>query len=223
MLKFTFLQQSGQNGAKHYCITEKIKFHYLILYYTITKKLAEKNSGGYMLDQDDDLENEDEAEAKPQINRKKMLIFILPVLIVIGLSVGFYYVFNRDYRGPEAAYNVVKKGSAADGNESITVFYDLPGLSVKLRSNSPDKEMLRLQLNIELSDIQDIPTIEALTPKINDIILSHIIELTPEEVQGSAGLYWLKEELLYRLNLITDPIKISGLNIKSLEIGNAEK
>lgn len=176
-----------------------------------------------MLDQDDDLENETEAEAKPPINRKKMLIFILPVLIVIGLSVGFYYVFNRDYRGPEAAYSVVKKGSASDGNESITVFYDIPEISVPLRTGSSDRETLRLRLNLEISDINDIPTIEALTPKLNDIVLSHIIELTPEELQGSAGLYWLKEELLYRLNLVTAPVKINNLNIKSLEFGNSGK
>ena len=66
--------------------------------------------------------------------------------------------------------------------------------------------------------MEDIKTIEILTPKINDVVLSHIIELSPEEVQGSTGLYWLKEELLYRLNLVTAPIKINNLNIRSLEI-----
>lgn len=171
-----------------------------------------------MLDQDDDLDNDEELEGKTKINRKKMLIFILPVLIAIGLSVGFYYVFNRDYRSPEAAYSIVKNSAGADGSESITVFYDMPEIMAPLRSDTPDKERLRLRLNLELSNVEDIKTIEILTPKINDVVLSHIIELSPEEVQGSTGLYWLKEELLYRLNLVTAPIKINNLNIRSLEI-----
>ena len=171
-----------------------------------------------MLDQDDDFDKEENLEAPTSLSRKKMLIFILPVLIVIGLSVGFYYVFNRDYRSPESAYSVVKNTSSADGVESITVFYDMPEVTAALRTDGPDKEHLRLRLNLELSNVEDIKTIETLTPKINDVVLSHIIELSPEEVEGSAGLYWLKEELLYRLNLVASPVKINNVNIKALEI-----
>ena len=169
-----------------------------------------------MLDQEEDLDNEEEqAEPKP-LSRKKMLIFLLPVLIVIGLSVGLYYAFNRDYRSTPATYSVVK--SENNGEDAITVFYDLPEITANLHSESPDKQLLRLRLNLELSDIEAIKTIEILLPKINDVILTHIIELTPEEVKGSTGLYWLKEELLYRINLVTAPIKINALNIKLLEI-----
>ncbi len=171
-----------------------------------------------MLDQDDDFDKEEDLDTTARMSRKKMLVFILPVLIVIGLSVGFYYVFNRDYRSPESAYSVVKNTSSADGTESITVFYDMPEVTAALRSDTPDKEHLRLRLNLELSGVEDIKTIETLTPKINDIVLTHIIELTPEEVEGATGLYWLKEELLYRLNLAVSPVKIKNVNIKALEI-----
>lgn len=171
-----------------------------------------------MIDQDDELEHDDELDAQNKASRKKMLIFVLPVVIVIGLSVGFYYVFNRDYNSSEASYSIVKKGSSSDGNESITVFYDLPDINANLHSVGPDKENLRIGINLELSNVEDIKNIETLTPKINDVILSHIIELHPDEVSGSNGLYWLKEELLYRINLVVAPIKINNLNIRSLDI-----
>ena len=148
-----------------------------------------------------------------------MLIFLLPVLIVVGLSVGLYYAFNRDYHTTPATYSVVQKSGEGEG--SITVFYDLPELTANLHTEGPDKQTLHIRLNLELSNVEDIKTIELLLPKINDVVLTHIIELTPEEVQGSTGLYWLKEELLYRLNLATAPIKINNLNIKSLEIQTA--
>lgn len=168
--------------------------------------------------EEDEIEQE-EVPAKKTIDRKKMLIFILPVLIVIGLSVGIYYALNSDYNGNSATqYNIIKHSSNADGVEKITVFYDLPEISVNLKSSGPDRPRLHLRINIELSSIEDIKTVEILTPKLNDAILSHIVELVPQELDGANGLYWLKEELLYRLNLIVAPIKISNLNIKSMEI-----
>lgn len=169
--------------------------------------------------EEDEIEQEEDVPAKKTIDRKKMLIFILPVLIVIGLSVGFYYALNSDYGGNGAAqYNVVKHTPSADGAEKISVFYDLPEVSVNLKSSGPDRQRLHLRINIELSSIEDIKIVEILTPKLNDAILSHIVELIPQELEGANGLHWLKEELLYRLNLVVAPIKISNLNIKSMEI-----
>lgn len=169
-----------------------------------------------MLDQEEDLDQEEGAAPSTALSRKKMLIFLLPVLIVIGLSVGFYYAFNSGYSSTPATYSIVPKGGSGE-DEGITVLYDLPEFSATLHSGDIDKQLLQLKLNLELSSVEDIKTIELLIPKINDVVLTHIIELSPKEVEGSTGLYWLKEELLYRLNLAVAPIKIQKLNIKSLE------
>ena len=76
-----------------------------------------------MLDQEDDLEGDEELAQTRPLNRKKMLILLLPVVIVIGLSVGFYYAFNQDYRSTPNTYSIVKRGSGEDGKENITVFF----------------------------------------------------------------------------------------------------
>ena len=59
-----------------------------------------------------------------------------------------------------------------------------------------------------------------MSSKINDIIIAHLVELSPAEITDSEGFYWLKEELLYRVNLVTDPIKINSINFKNFEIQN---
>lgn len=174
-----------------------------------------------MLDQEEEIDNDEELSQTRPLNRKKLLILLLPVVIVIGLSVGFYYAFNQDYRSTPNTYSIVKRSGAQEGEEGITVFYDLPEFSANLHGEGPNKQFLHIKLNIELSSIEDVKTIEALTPKINDVVLTHIIELTPGEIEGSAGLYWLKEELLYRLNLATAPIKINNLNIQSVKVETA--
>lgn len=174
-----------------------------------------------MIDQDDDLEADEGASSPKPINRKKMLILILPVVIVIGLSVGMYFAISKDYSNTPSAYSVIQKPKSDDGTENITVFYDLPEITTSLRNSGPDKQSVSLALNVELSRIEDVPSLEIMSPRIKDAILAHIIELTPEELEGANGLYWLKEELLYRLNLVVAPIKISNLNIKQVEIKNA--
>ena len=173
-----------------------------------------------MIDQEEDLDREETSDEQTKKNRKKMLIILIPVLIVIGLSVGFYYVFNRNYTPAPANYSVLTNVVEQDGakSETTTVFYDLPEITSVLKSNDSIKKSIKIKLNLELSGIEDTKTVEILSPKIKDAILAHTIELTPEEISGSSGLYWLKEELLYRINLIVAPLKVKNLNFTTFEI-----
>lgn len=167
-------------------------------------------------DLDDSVPND---ESKP-LSRKKLLIFILPVVIVIGLSAGLFYVFNNNYDGNAGSYSVIRKASSdSKSPDDVTVFYDLPEITTLLKAEAGSaKERLLIRLNLELNSIEDTKTIEILTPKIIDAVIAHTIELTPREISDSSGLYWLKEELLYRINLITNPIKVSSLNFRAFEV-----
>ena len=172
--------------------------------------------------EDDDIETPEGVEIKLKDNRKKILIFILPALIVIGISVGLYHAITKDYKKSENSYSIVTQPNASDDGEKVTILYDLPEISAAMQSIGPDTERLNLSLNIELSNVEDIPTIEQLSPRIKDAVLSHVVALEPQEVENSNGLYWLKEELLYRINLIVSPIKIDNLNIKALDFQKSE-
>lgn len=172
-------------------------------------------------DEDFDIEAQGD-EAKP-LNRKKLLIFVLPVVIVIGLSAGLFYVFNSSYNNSGSSYSIIKNTSSdSKSADDVTVFYDLPEITTVLKSDAGSaKERLRIRLNLELGSVEDTKTVEILTPKITDAVIAHTIELTPREISGSGGLYWLKEELLYRINLITNPIKVSNINFRTFEVENA--
>ena len=66
--------------------------------------------------------------------------------------------------------------------------------------------------------MEDIQIVEGLMPKIVDAVIAHTNELTPDEISGSNGLYWLREELLYRSNLIVSPVVVANLNFKAFGI-----
>ena len=163
-------------------------------------------------DESFDKAEDEELQIKP-FNKKKVLIYVVPVIVVIGLAVSFITVFTRkDHLGGEGDFSIVTTAG------KITVFYTLPELSVRLRSSAETSSNVKVKISIELSSVDDIKTIEAMLPRINDTLLAHIVELTPDEISGSDGLYNLKEELLYRINLLTAPVKVSNLNFKTFDI-----
>lgn len=175
------------------------------------------------MQEDEDFDIEAQSDETKPLNRKKLLIFVLPVVIVIGLSAGMFYVFNSSYSNNSGSYSVIKNASSdSKSADDVTVFYDLPEITTVLKGEgSNGQERLRIRLNLELGSIEDTKTVEILTPKIIDAVIAHTIELTPREISGSGGLYWLKEELLYRINLITNPIKVGNINFRTFEVEDA--
>lgn len=150
-------------------------------------------------------------------DKKKILLFLVPSLIVIGIIVGLYFILSpKKNEQANLNYSVVEKKE--NDITSVTIFYDLPEVAVRLQGPDSQNDMVKVKINIELSKMEDIKTIESLMPRITDAVIAHTMELAKEEISGSEGLYWLKEELLYRMNLITSPVQISNLNFKNIEI-----
>ncbi len=150
--------------------------------------------------------------------RKKILLYLIPAIVLIGIGVGAVAVFFTNVGDKEPqVYDVVKQKDS-DGVESTTVFYSIPEITANLRTGNGVFETIRIKLNLELSSVADIDVINSMLPRINDIILSHLVELTPEEVSGAEGFYALKTELLYRINLVSAPAVVSNLNIKDLKV-----
>ena len=176
-----------------------------------------------MANLDDKIENgfdgdDDITAPGSKLSRKKLLLIVVPVVAAIGIF-GFYYTSQKSQKDQAPANYSIVRHAAENGKEtdSYTIFYDLPEVDVRL-SNVPGKdEVVKIKLSIELSKMEDITIIEALSAKLTDAVIAHTIELMPEEIDGSEGIYWLREELLYRMNLIAAPVKISNLNFKNFE------
>lgn len=175
-----------------------------------------------MANLDDEFDKDDEAIPAGGLNKKKILFILVPVLIVIGLVVSFYYIFNKNlHSGAPLSYSIISAGTEEDAN-AIIVFYDLPEITAQLKDNTGAASHVKMKISVELSRVEDVAAVEAMVSRLTDIIIAHTIELTPDEVSGSNGLYWLKEELLYRMNLVAAPIKITNINFKNFEIQNTK-
>ncbi len=177
-----------------------------------------------MANLDDNIENgfdgdDDITAPGSKLSRKKLLLIVVPVVAAIGIF-GFYYTSQKSQKDQAPTNYSIVRHAAENGKEtdSYTIFYDLPEVDVRLRNVPGKDQVVKIKLSIELSKMEDITIIEALSAKLTDAVIAHTIELMPEEIDGSEGIYWLREELLYRMNLIAAPVKISNLNFKNFEI-----
>lgn len=163
-----------------------------------------------------DDEYEDITIPPANANKKKVLLIIIPILIIIGLIVSFYAVSLPKQNEKVQNYYIVET-AASDGTSNNLIFYDLPEITTNLKNKSPETK-IKLKLTLETSDSDKINTIEAYIPRIQNLIIEHLVETSAEELQSSEGLYWLKEELLYRINLAVYPIQIKDINFKIFDI-----
>ena len=177
-----------------------------------------------MANLDDNIENgfdgdDDITAPGSKLSRKKLLLIVVPVVAAIGIF-GFYYTSQKSQKDQAPANYSIVRHAAENGKEtdSYTIFYDLPEVDVRLRNVPGKDQVVKIKLSIELSKMEDITIIEALSAKLTDAVIAHTVELMPEEIDGSEGIYWLREELLYRMNLIAAPVKISNLNFKNFGI-----
>lgn len=176
-----------------------------------------------MIEKDNRIDDEEveEENITSNANKKKILLIILPILIIIGLVVSFYAVFSSKEKNENKNYKVVEDITNTETSaQNSTIFYDLPEMDVLLNSRNNQQARAKIQITIESQSISadKIHILEAYIPKINDTIITHMVELYPDEIESSEGLYWLKEELLHRINLITHPILITSINFKRFEI-----
>lgn len=169
------------------------------------------------LDSDIDTDEEASVALDSKLSKKKLMFILLPALIIIA-SIGFYYKARNDKENAAPLNYSIIQNTGEDAVSAYTILYDLPEIEVRLQTATPPQQLLRIKINIELSGVENIPTIDALVAKLSDAVLAHTSGLNAEEVNNSEGLYWLKRELLYRINLITAPIKITNLNFKNFEI-----
>lgn len=161
---------------------------------------------------DEGAEGGDESASGKKGLNKKLLLVILPILL---LAIGGGLYFSGVIGGGEPEEVVETEGEEEETTDEEKVnpnaaFYALPDLIVNLSSNSGSR-YLKLKVQLELEDETDLPAIEAVTPRVIDQFQTYLREMRAEDLRGSAGLYRLRQELLYRVNIAAHPVKVEDV------------
>ena len=168
-----------------------------------------------MSDSDIDFdEGDDEEGGKKKLSGKVMVLFIaLPALVVIGGIVGALFAF-----GILGGSEDLDEMAAVEEEQAPPVFFDMPEFLVNMSTPDGAMRYLKLRVALEVPDADVLPEIELLMPRIVDGFQVYLRELRPEDLEGSAGIVRMKEELLRRLNLAIEPHHIRDVLFKEVVV-----
>lgn len=161
-----------------------------------------------------------EAPAKRKLSlklpsRKIMLMAIGGLVVAIALGGGYFFL--RSGHGGHAQAATVASGPATQGKP--VVFLDLPDVLVNLSGGSSERtQYLKVKVTLELPDQAMSAQIQPLTPRLMDTFQTYLRELRPTDLDGSAGLYRLKEELTRRVNAAIAPSKVNAVLFKEIVV-----
>jgi flagellar FliL protein len=157
-------------------------------------------------------EAEGTAEAAPKPKRKlslKLIIIVVAALAVIGGggTAGWFMFGGSKEAKPVAA--VVKPPT----------FFDVPEVLVNLAAGGGERsQYLKIKIVLELPDATLQPQIQTTLPRVMDTFQTYLRELRPSDLDGSAGLYRLKEELTRRVNVAIAPSRINAVLFKEIVV-----
>ncbi|WP_420549412.1 flagellar basal body-associated FliL family protein [Curvivirga sp.] len=164
-------------------------------------------------------DGEDEEGGKKRVSGKKLVLFILlPILILIGAGVGLFLSGMLDplLGGGDEVTEEAAEDTPVEVAEAPSIFLPLDEILVTLRSPGSKQKFLKLQVSLEISTIEEQAHIENLKPRIVDSFQVFLRELRLEELEGSQGVYRIKEELLDRVNKAIAPVKAKDVLFNDL-------
>jgi flagellar protein FliL len=144
----------------------------------------------------------------------------LPLKLIIMAAGGFVALCALGGGGYYFLFTGKSEAAVASNQVKPPVFLDLPDVLVNLSSTGANDrtQYLKVKVVLELPDQQLSEQIQPVMPRIMDTFQTYLRELRPTDLDGSAGLYRLKEELTRRVNAAIAPAQINAVLFKEIVI-----
>jgi flagellar FliL protein len=107
---------------------------------------------------------------------------------------------------------------AAKAVQKKTGFIEMKEMLVNISGATPGERQnfIKVKVALEIADAKMAPDIQPLLPRVEDLFQVYLRELRPADLEGSAGTYRLREELLKRVNIALHPAKVDAVLFKEL-------
>jgi flagellar FliL protein len=154
----------------------------------------------------------DGAEALPAPKGKlKLIIAVAGVVAILGGGTATWFLFFRG--GP------AEEKHAAAAAVKPPVFMDVPDMLVNLVGTPGERvQYLKVKIVLEVKEEKQVEAIKPTLPRVTDIFQTYLRELRPADLNGSAGLFRLKEELTRRVNVAVAPNAVNAVLFKEIVV-----
>jgi len=152
------------------------------------------------------------AEAAPKGGKKKLIMIGGAVALVAALGAGGFVFMKK-----KPAEEVTAEQAAAAAKKLIT-FVEMKDMLIGI-SAGPQQDrqpIVKIKVALEIADPKTADQVKPLLPRVEDAFQVFMRELRPSDLDGSAGMYRLKEELLRRVNVTVHPAKVDAVLFKEL-------
>jgi flagellar protein FliL len=163
-----------------------------------------------MADNDQAEGSADAAEIPAPKGKLKLIIAVVGLLVIFGGSAATWFFFFRHHDEEVHAEAAVVKPP---------VFVDVPDMLVNLVGVPGERvQYLKVKVVLEVKEEKQVETIKPTLPRVTDIFQTYLRELRPSDLNGSAGLFRLREELTKRVNIALAPNQVNAVLFKEIVI-----
>lgn len=146
----------------------------------------------------------------------KLLIMIGAAAAVVLLAGGAYFFLFAGKGGEATAAAQGAAEAGEHGAAASSFIFNLPSMTVNLNSEGDKGSFMKLTVALEVADESMMSEIQPRMAKIVDAFQVYLRELRKSDLEGSAGIYRLKEELLRRVNVAIAPASIESILFKEI-------
>lgn len=170
----------------------------------------------------DDMDGAGDGPEKKKVSGKRLIIFAAVILLfLVGGGVGAAFMLGLIGGAEPPPAEAAVEGEAAPAappppQETRAFFFEVPDLIVNLNTNGRKSTFLKIKIALELEGPQDTDRINEVLPRIVDNFQVYLRELRVDDLNGSAGMYRLREELLRRVNLAARPVRVRDVLFKEM-------
>jgi flagellar protein FliL len=152
-----------------------------------------------------------EAAASAPKGKLKLIIAVVAVLAIAGGgATWFFFMRHHGEEGhAEAAAPPPKPPSYIEVPDMLVNLIGLPGERV---------QYLKVKIVLEVKEEKQVEAIKPSLPRVTDIFQTYLRELRPGDLNGSAGLFRLKEDLTRRVNAAVSPNQVSAVLFKEVVV-----
>ncbi len=156
---------------------------------------------------------QEEAPEEKKGGGKKLIIIIGAAVVLLLAGGGGGAAWMMGYFDAVPAGVVETEVEVPD-----PVFLDLPEITVNLAASSNRRAYMKVQIALEVADKGTVKRIKPYLPRVLDTFQVYLREMRTTDLDGSAGLFRLKEELQRRVNVAIYPARVEDVLFKEILI-----
>lgn len=143
------------------------------------------------------------AKKKPPI---MLIAMIVAAVVLLGGGAAAFMLMS----GPATEHG--------DGHVAMpeTFIFNLPTMTVNLRDDGSRAQFMKLTVALEVANEEVMHEIQPRMAKVVDAFQVYLRELRRSDLEGSSGVYRLKEELRRRINLAIYPAQVESILFREI-------